>query len=135
MTDSTDKEEGKRLVTEPEKYAALLEQNRNPLARHAARHDLSGPRDIEIESRYVDWDTARAARTYVVEKYGIQRKVLFRVVSLKYAADEIVINLAFGLEAVPEAELITRYELMLIDAAEKFGGETPGWEIALGKSF
>ena len=111
-------------------YEELLEQNRDILARHAARHDLTGVRDIEIASRYADRDTARAARAYVVEKYGKQQDVLFRVASLKYADDDIVINLAFGLEAVPEAELITRYELMLLDAAEKFGGELPGWEIA-----
>ncbi|MDZ4311740.1 MAG: ribonuclease E inhibitor RraB [Cypionkella sp.] len=116
-------------MIEPMTYEDLLEQNRDILARHAARHDLNGVRDIEIASRYADWDTARAARSYVVQKYGEQQEVLFRVVSLKYAEDDIVINLAFGLEAVPEAELITRYELMLIDAAEKFGGELPGWEI------
>jgi len=117
-------------MIEPTTYAALLEQNRDILARHTARHDLSGVRDIEIASRYLDWDTAMAARTYVVEKYRVQKEVLFRVVSRKYAADDIVINLIFGLETVPEAESITRYEIMLLDAADKFGGEVPGWEIA-----
>ncbi len=115
---------------EPVTYEELLEQNRDILVRHAARHDLNGVRDIEIASRYADWDTAMAARTYIVEKYGKQQEVLFRVVSRKCIEDDIVINLAFGLQAAPEAELITRYELMLIDAAEKFSGELPGWEIA-----
>lgn len=117
-------------MIEPMTYEALLEQNRNILGRHAVRHDLSGVRDIEVASQYPNWDSAMAARTYVVEKYGKQQEVLFRVVSRKYAEDDIVINLTFGLEAVPGAELITRYELMLIDAAKKFDGEMPSWEIA-----
>ena len=109
---------------------ALFEENRLVLSRLAARHDLSGIRGIEIGSRYRDWETAMMARSYIKKKYEIPRGMLFRVVSRKYSGEDTAIELAFDLEVVPDAELITKYELMLRDAAEKFGGETPGWEIS-----
>lgn len=121
---------GVRLMIEPITYEELLEQNRAILARHAARHDMNGVRDIEIASRYADRDCARAARSYIVGKYGEQDTVIFRVSSVKYSADDVVINLTVDLRAAPKAELITQYEFMLIDAAERFGGELPCWEIA-----
>lgn len=52
------------------------------------------------------------------------------MLSLEYAEDDIVISLAFGLEAVPEARLITQCEILLLDVAEKRGSAPPGWEIA-----
>ena len=112
-------------------YEELLEQNRDILARHAARHDLTGVRDIEIASRYADRDTARAARKYIVEKYGKEEDFTFKVASVKYTGEDEVIDLTYIIEATPDAELITRYEFRLHDAAEKFGGELPGWEMAL----
>lgn len=118
-------------MTDSEEFQALLAQNRAILARHAERHDLSGVREIDIGSRYGDRESARAARKYVKEKYQVPQGILFRVVSHKYADDDITIDLMFSLEEVPDAESITRCEFMLLDAAEKFGGETPGWEIAL----
>jgi hypothetical protein len=112
-------------------YEALLEQNREILARHAKHHDISDILEVDIGSRYRDRSAARAARQYVDEKYEIPKGVLFRVVSHRYSEDDINIELAFSLDIVPNAELITKYEFMLQDAAEKFGGETPGWEIAI----
>lgn len=108
----------------------LLDENKHILAKHASRHDLTMPQEIEISSRYLDRDTARAARKYVEEKYGIPQTIVFSVRSFKYSDDDITIELAFSLKAIPQAEEITKYELMLLDAAEKFGGEAPGWEIA-----
>ena len=122
---------GAVVMIEPMTYAELLEQNRDILARHAVRHDLSDVRDIEIASRYADRDTARAARTYVVEKYGEEEEFIFKVASVKYTGEDEVISLTYIIEAVPDANLITRYEFRLIDAAEKFGGELPSWEMAL----
>ena len=118
-------------MTDTPEYQALLQHNRDVLTHHAKRHDLTKVCEIEIESRYSDQDTAMAARTYVVEKYGKPQSILFRVSSHKYSETEITINLAFGLDIVPDADLITKYEFMLQDAADKFGGETPGWEIKL----
>jgi Regulator of ribonuclease activity B len=118
-------------VIESAEYQALLIQNREILARHAERHDMSGSLDIEIGSRYQDWDTAMSAREYLVKKYGKPKSVPFHVSSRKYGDEEATIDLVFDLNSVPDAELITKYEFMLQDAAEKFGGETPGWEIAL----
>lgn len=112
-------------------YQALLIQNRDVLARHAERHDMSATLEIEMGSRYQDWDTAMSARDYLVKKYGKPKGVPFHVSSRKYADKEVTIDLVFDLNTVPDAELITKYEFMLQDAAEKFGGETPGWEIAL----
>jgi hypothetical protein len=122
--------EGKKL-TDSEEFQALLAQNRSILARHAERHDLSGLREIDIGSHYGDRDTAMAARKYVKERYRVPQGILFRVVSHKYAEGDVTIDLMFSLEEVPDAESITRYEFMLLDAAAKFGGDTPGWEIAL----
>ena len=118
-------------LTDHPSYQFLLSQNKDLLARLAERHDLTVVRDIEIASRYTDWDTAMEARKYVDEKYDIPRGILFRVNSLNYSDEDITIDLRFSLEEIPTAEAITRYELMLIDAAEKFGGETPGWEIEI----
>jgi hypothetical protein len=121
---------GSKTVIEGPKYEALLEENRLMLARLAERHDLGGVREIEIGSRYTEREAARYARKYVEEKYKIPQSILFRVVSRKYSEEEHYIDLAFDIDAVPDAETITRYEFMLHYAAEKFGGKTPGWEIA-----
>jgi hypothetical protein len=118
-------------VIETEEHLRLLEENRSILARHATRHDLSGIHEIDIGSRYRDEDTAMAARQYVVAKYGKPKGALFWVSTRKYADGDIVIELKFSLEEVPDADAITKYELMLREAADKFGGETPGWEIAV----
>ena len=118
-------------MIETQEYQHLLEQNREMLASLGSRHDLAIKREIEIGSRYQDRERAREARKYVDEKYGIPQSTLFRVVTLKYSEEDITIDLKFSIEEVPTAESITKYEYMLIDAAEKFGGDTPGWEIAI----
>jgi hypothetical protein len=110
-------------------FQQLLEENRQALVKHALRHDLTKPREIEITSRYKDWDTAQSARKHIKEKYEIPQSVSFYVRSFKYSDDDITIELAFSLKTIPQVEEITQYEFMLLDAAEKFGGETPGWEI------
>jgi hypothetical protein len=122
---------GSRTVIETQEYQHLLEQNREMLASTGSRHDLAIKHEIEIGSRYQDWDVTMQARNYVDEKYQIPRGLLFSVVSMKYAEDDVTIDLRFDLLEVPDAETITKYEYMLIDAAEKFGGETPGWEIEI----
>lgn len=118
-----------KTMTERQSFEALLEENRAMLGRLGSRHDLARVLEIEIGSRYQNWDTAMAARKYVIEKYGKPEGVLFRVVSKKYSEDDTVVDLAFGLEAVPDANAMTQFEMMLRDAAEQFGGELPGWEI------
>lgn len=120
---------GKKTMTEDQSFEILLEENRAMLRRLASRHDLTRVLEIEIGSRYKDWDTAMAARKYVIEKYGKPDGVLFRVVSKKYSDGDKIVDLAFGLDAVPDANVLTQFEMMLRDAAEKFGGELPGWEI------
>ena len=116
-------------MTETVENQALLQQNRDILARHAKSHDLREAREIDISSRFRSKESARAAREYVERNYEVPSNVLFRVVSHKYTVDDIVIELAFSFHAVPEPELITNYEFILRDAAEKFEGETPGWEV------
>lgn len=111
-------------------YKTLLDENRIVLKRLAARHDLSGKREVEIGSRYGDLDTAVEARKYIKDKYVVPKGVLFHVMSRKYSETEKTIDLTFSLEIVVEAEMITQYEFMLHDAAERFGGEVPGWEIS-----
>ena len=111
--------------------AKMLEENRLVLSRFAERHDLSGLQNIEIGSRYHDRETAMAARKYILQKYGKPDDVIFYVEEKQYSADDEVIDLRFDFRAIPNAELVTKYELMLHDAAEKFGGETPYWEIAV----
>jgi hypothetical protein len=111
-------------------YKTLLDENRIVLKRLAARHDLSGKREVDIGSRYGDLDTAVEARKYIKDKYVVPKGVLFHVMSRKYSETEKTIDLTFSLEIVVEAELITQYEFMLHDAAERFGGEVPGWEIS-----
>lgn len=71
---------------------------------------------------------------YILDTYPEAKGVLFRVQSFKYSEDDILIQLAFSIDAVPDAEMITTYEFMLQDAAEKFGGETPGWEMSATRS-
>lgn len=116
-------------MTEDHDFSALVEENRAVLNRLARRHDLDRICEIEISSRYEDRETARQARAYVDKKYEIPQGILFRVVSLKHSETDQTIDLAFSIEERPDAEAITRYELMLRDAAEKFGGGEPGWEI------
>lgn len=116
-------------MTDVQTYDALLAENRVTLDRLSSRHDLTRVLEIEIGSRYKDWDTAMAARKYVIDKYGKPSGILFRVVSRKYSEEEKLIDLSFGIDAVPDAELLTKYEMMLQDAADVFGGERPGWEI------
>jgi hypothetical protein len=120
-----------KTMTDDADAASLLEENRLVLSRLAERHDLSRLRTIEIGSRYQDSETAMAAREHILQKYGRQDNVIFCVAETKYSADDEVIDLRFDFRAIPNAELITKYELMLRDAAEKFGGETPYWEIAV----
>lgn len=118
-------------MIETQEYQNLLEQNREMLASLGSRHDLTIKREIEIGSQYQDWDVAMQARKYIDEKYQLPRGVLFHVVSMKYSEDDVTIDLRFDLLEIPNAETITKYEYMLIDAADKFGGDTPGWEIAI----
>lgn len=118
-------------MTEAEIYLELLEQNRTVLSRHIERHDMNDIREIIIRSQYKDWDTAMLARGYVVKKYGKQKEVRLEAASVKYAEDDVDICLKFTIWAVPEAELITRHEIMLKDAADEFGGDMPSWEISL----
>ena len=94
-------------LTDHPSYQFLLSQNKDLLAQLAERHDLTVVRDIEIASRYTDWDTAMEARKYVDEKYDIPRGILFRVNSLNYSDEDITIDLRFGLEEIPTAEAIT----------------------------
>jgi hypothetical protein len=110
-------------------YETLLQENHVALMRLGARHDLKRALEIEIGSRYKDWDTAMAARKFIVEKYGKPDGVLFRVVSRKYSEKDTVVDLAFSIQAIADAELLIRFEMMLRDAAEQFGGDAPGWEI------
>jgi Regulator of ribonuclease activity B len=116
------------MVIEKEVHNALLIENQQMLSRLAENHDLSGSHEIEISSRFPKKEGAFAAREYVEKKYGITQDILFRVLMRKYT-DIQTIDLSFDLIAEPSAEIITMYELMLRDAAEKYGGEMPGWEI------
>ncbi len=111
-------------------FRALFDQNQSILDRHGQRHDLSWTREIEITTRFKDRETARNARAYVLDAYPEAEGVLFRVQSFKYSEDDTTIQLAFSIEAIPDAEIITTYEFMLQDAAARFGGDTPGWEMS-----
>ena len=119
-------------MSEVEPNDSLLFENRQMLLRLAENHDLTGSHEIEISSKFSDREAAFAAREYVVGKYGITQGTLFRVVMMKYSTYQ-TIHLAFDFVTEPSAELITKHEMMLVDAAAKFGGETPGWEIQVKK--
>ena len=116
------------MVTDDEVYNRTLADNEVLIAKFAAKHNIDGVREIEVSSRYADRETAGVARTYLKKKYAIKNEILFHVVMRKFETYQ-TIDLTFDLLEKPTAELVTKYELMLLDAAEKHGGETPGWEI------
>jgi hypothetical protein len=107
---------------------ALLEENREMLTRLAARHDLSKRTEIEIHARFEDHASALAARSFVKSAFEIPKGIIVVVTTRKFEDGE-TIDLEIEIEAVPNAELITTYELMIREAAEKFGGTDPGWLI------
>jgi hypothetical protein len=110
-------------------FSALLAENRTILNRLSERYDLTSTQEIDVRSQFCDWDSAMSARTYVKSKHELPSGVLFRVVSRKYRKNDEIVELVFTVEAVPDPETITRLEIMLVDAAHKFGGGLPTWEI------
>jgi hypothetical protein len=115
-------------MTENSESDELRDENIRVLRRFQEEYGMSEACDIEILAPFDDKETAHKARNYVESKYDVPRDIVFRVLIRVYET-ETKIDLGFGLHEIPDADRITDFELMLVDAARAFGGGVPGWEI------